>query len=79
MMDTTSAPQPGRINKTFLFQLPFQTEQILPPTFDLRKESEEKERRSRLIDDARVEYKLTARWVSGGTLSLWSQYVHRLK
>lgn len=32
--------------------------------------------KSKLVDDARVEYKLTARWELGGSLHLWSQCVH---
>ena len=31
--------------------------------------------KSKLVDDARVEYKLTARWELGGSLHLWSQCV----
>jgi len=29
-----------------------------------------------LVDDARVQYRLTARWELGGSLHLWSQCVH---
>ena len=32
--------------------------------------------KSKLVDDARVEYKLTVRWELGGSLHLWSQCVN---
>jgi hypothetical protein len=91
-----------KIVKTFLFQLPLNSDKALPPSFNLKQEAlelaeKEKERRSseegsnefggvakerecltksKLVDDARIEYKLTARWELGGSLHLWSQYVH---
>jgi hypothetical protein len=91
-----------KIVKTFLFQLPLNSDKALPPSFNLKQEAlelagKEKERRSseegsnefggmgkereclvksKLVDDARVEYKLTARWELGGSLHLWSQCVH---
>ncbi len=91
-----------KIVKSFLFQLPLNSDKALPPSFNLKQEGlelagKERERRSseegsnefgamarerenlvksKLVDDARVEYKLTARWELGGSLHLWSQYVH---
>lgn len=92
-----------KIVKTFLFQLPMNSDKALPPSFNLKQEAlelagREKERRSseegsnefggsgtekererlvksKLVDDAHVEYKLTARWELGGSLHLWSQCV----
>ena len=102
--ETSGIPPSGKpkIVKTFLFQLPLNSDKALPPSFNLKQEAlelagKEKERRSseegsnefgvvgqereclvksKLVDDARVEYKLTARWELGGSLHLWSQCVH---
>jgi hypothetical protein len=102
--EASGIPSSGKhkITKTFLFQLPMNSDKALPPSFNLRQEALEltekgKERRSseeglnefggvgkepeglvksKLVDDARVEYKLTARWELGGSLHLWSQYAN---
>jgi len=101
--EASGIPASGKpkIMKTFLFQLPLNSDKALPPSFNLKQEAleleKEKERRSseegsnefggvgkdressvkrKLVDDARVEYKLTARWELGGSLHLWSQCVY---
>jgi hypothetical protein len=102
--ERSGIPSSGKpkIVKTFLFQLPMNSDKALPPSFNLKQEGlelagKERERRSseegsnefggmgkereslvksKLVDDARVEYKLTARWELGGSLHLWSQCVN---
>ena len=102
--EASGIPASGKpkIVKTFLFQLPLNSQKAPPPSFNLKQEAlelagRERERRSseegsnefgtmgkdrevvvksKLVDDARVEYKLTARWELGGSLHLWSQYVN---
>lgn len=103
--EASGIPASGKpkIVKTFLFQLPLNSDKALPPSFNLKQEAlelagKERERRSseegsnefgavgkerervavksKLVDDARVEYKLTTRWELGGSLHLWSQCVN---
>ncbi|KAG8800905.1 hypothetical protein FRC16_001777 [Serendipita sp. 398] len=63
--------------KTFMFHLPLQRKDgsaaLLPPSVDLRAEAQERDKgKTKLVDDARIQYKLVIKYESG-LLSLSKQ------